>query len=93
MRRDVEQALQIMQGNDPAALEKAIESLQDTVFSFSMKVCGHPQDAEDTMQDVLIKLLPLPAYVSTIRRRSRSGCTKSRATAASSTGAAQTELA
>jgi RNA polymerase sigma-70 factor, ECF subfamily len=58
MRRDVEQALQIMQGNDPAALEKAIESLQDTVFSFCMKVCGHPQDAEDTMQDVLIKLLP-----------------------------------
>jgi len=38
MRRDVEQALQIMQGNAPAALEKAIESLQDTVFSFSMRL-------------------------------------------------------
>ena len=27
--------------------------LQKTVYSFSMKVCGHPEDAEDTMQEVL----------------------------------------
>jgi RNA polymerase sigma-70 factor (ECF subfamily) len=27
--------------------------LQNTVYSFSMKVCGHRQDAEDTMQEVL----------------------------------------
>ena len=28
-----------------------------------MKVCGHPQDAEDTTQDVLIKSLPyLPKF-------------------------------
>jgi RNA polymerase sigma-70 factor (ECF subfamily) len=36
-------------------VEEALPLLQDTVFSFSMKVCGHREDAEDTMQDVLLK--------------------------------------
>jgi RNA polymerase sigma-70 factor (ECF subfamily) len=58
MRGDVEQALKYMQGKDPTAIEKAIAILQDTVFSFSMKVCGHPEDAEDTMQHVLMKSMP-----------------------------------
>ena len=31
--------------------------LQNTVYSFSMKVCGHPEDAEDTMQEVLFRSL------------------------------------
>ena len=31
--------------------------LQNTVYSFSMKVCGHPEDAEDTMQEVLSRSL------------------------------------
>ncbi len=31
--------------------------LQHTVYSFSMKVCGHPEDAEDTMQEVLSRSL------------------------------------
>ena len=31
-----------------------LELLQGTVFSFSMQVCGQRQDAEDTMQDVLV---------------------------------------
>src|SRR5664279_3381706 len=58
MRGDVEQALEYMQGTDSAAIEKAISLLQDTVYSFSMKVCGHPEDAEDTMQYVLMKSMP-----------------------------------
>jgi len=32
--------------------------LQNTIFSFSMKVCGQRQDAEDTMQEVLLKSVP-----------------------------------
>jgi RNA polymerase sigma-70 factor (ECF subfamily) len=36
-------------------LEEALALLQKTVFSFSMKVCGQRQDAEDTMQEVLLK--------------------------------------
>ncbi len=39
-------------------MEKALTLLQDTVFSFSMKVCGHVQDAEDTAQDVLLQSIP-----------------------------------
>jgi RNA polymerase sigma-70 factor (ECF subfamily) len=65
MRGDVEQALEYMQGEDPAAVEKAISILQNTVYSFSMKVCGHPEDAEDTMQEGLVKLMPyLPKFES-----------------------------
>jgi RNA polymerase sigma-70 factor (ECF subfamily) len=58
MRGDVEQAIELMQGADPVAIEKAIAILQDTVFAFSMKVCGNPEDAEDTMQHVLMKSMP-----------------------------------
>lgn len=48
---------------DPQALDQALELLQNTVFSFSMKVCGHREDAEDTMQDVLLKTVPnLPRF-------------------------------
>ncbi len=59
MRSEIEQAIQLLrQGND-GALEQALALLQDTVFSFSMRVCGQPQDAEDTMQEVLVKSVPL----------------------------------
>ena len=65
MRGDVERALQLIQSNESSSVEQAIGLLQDTVFSFSMKVCGHPQDAEDTMQEVLLKSLPyLPKFDS-----------------------------
>ena len=49
--------------NRPEAIDEALALLQNTVYSFSMKVCGHPEDAEDTMQEVLVKLLPyLPKF-------------------------------
>jgi RNA polymerase sigma-70 factor (ECF subfamily) len=63
MRADVEQALELIHSNESSSIERALGLLQNTVFSFSMKVCGHPQDAEDTMQDVLLKSLPyLPKF-------------------------------
>ena len=43
--------------NTPESVEEAIGLLQNTVYSFSMKVCGHPEDAEDTMQEVLSRSL------------------------------------
>lgn len=65
MRSDVEQAVDLLQVGDPDALEKALELLQRSVFAFSMRVCGQRQDAEDTMQEVLIKALPyLPKFTS-----------------------------
>ena len=63
MRSDLERALQLIQSKESSSVEQALGLLQNTVFSFSMKVCGHPQDAEDTMQDVLMKSLSyLPKF-------------------------------
>ena len=46
-------------------MEEALALLQKTVFSFSMKVCGQRQDAEDTMQEVLFQSVPnLPKFDS-----------------------------
>jgi RNA polymerase sigma-70 factor (ECF subfamily) len=65
MRKEIEQAVALLETKDPKALEHALELLQGTVFSFSMKVCGQREDAEDTVQDVLIKALPyLPKFES-----------------------------
>lgn len=65
MRSEIEQAVQLIQSNDPKSLEEALALLQNTVFSFSMKVCGQRQDAENTMQEVLLKSVPnLPKFDS-----------------------------
>jgi RNA polymerase sigma-70 factor, ECF subfamily len=65
VRPEIEQVLQLIQRKDPESLEEALALLQNTVFSFSMKVCGQRQDAEDTMQEVLLKSVPnLPKFDS-----------------------------
>ncbi len=65
MRAEIEEAVRLLQRGDEASLEQALELLQNTVFSFSMRVCGHRQDAEDTMQEVLLKSVPqLPKFDS-----------------------------
>ena len=65
MRPEIEQVVQLIQRKDPKSLEEALALLQTTVFSFSMKVCGQRQDAEDTMQEVLFKSIPyLPKFDS-----------------------------
>jgi RNA polymerase sigma-70 factor (ECF subfamily) len=58
MRADIAKAFELLQSGNPAHMEQALELLQNTVFSFSMTVCGHREDAEDTMQDVLVKAIP-----------------------------------
>ncbi|MGB8474791.1 MAG: sigma-70 family RNA polymerase sigma factor [Candidatus Acidiferrum sp.] len=63
MRPEIEQAVQLIQRKDPKSLEEALSLLQATVFSFSMRVCGQRQDAEDTMQEVLLKSVAyLPGF-------------------------------
>jgi len=47
----VERALKWLQSGEPSGVERAIDVLQGVVFSFGMKVCGHPADAEDTAQE------------------------------------------
>ncbi|MDI3253370.1 MAG: sigma-70 family RNA polymerase sigma factor [Bacillota bacterium] len=58
MRPELEQAVTYLQKPGPQNVQEAIRLLQQTLFSFSMKICGHHQDAEDTMQDVLVSSLP-----------------------------------
>jgi RNA polymerase sigma-70 factor (ECF subfamily) len=63
VRPEIEQVVQLIQRKDSQSLEEALALLQKTVFSFSMKVCGQRQDAEDTMQEVLLKSVPnLPKF-------------------------------
>src|ERR1017187_8678961 len=57
MRPELIRATDLLRRNTPEAVEKAIGLLQNTVYSFSMKVCGHPEDTEDTMQEVLFRSL------------------------------------
>ncbi|MDR3776439.1 MAG: sigma-70 family RNA polymerase sigma factor [Terracidiphilus sp.] len=57
MRPELTQAADLLRRNTPESIEEAIGLLQNTVYSFSMKVCGHPEDAEDTMQEVLYRSL------------------------------------
>jgi RNA polymerase sigma-70 factor (ECF subfamily) len=58
MRPEIEQTVLLLRRGDDAALEQALALLQNTVFSFSMRVCGQREDAEDTMQEVLVKSVP-----------------------------------
>jgi RNA polymerase sigma-70 factor, ECF subfamily len=63
MRSDIDEAIALLKGGGDDSLEKAVALLQQAVFAFGMRVCGQRQDAEDTMQEVLIKALPyLPKF-------------------------------
>jgi RNA polymerase sigma-70 factor, ECF subfamily len=65
VRPEIDQVVQLIQRKDSKSLEEALALLQKTVFSFSMKVCGQRQDAEDTMQEVLLKSVAnLPKFDS-----------------------------
>jgi len=57
MRAEVEQAIEALQKSQPGATEQALTLLQQTVFSFSMKVCGQREDAEDTTQETLLRAI------------------------------------
>jgi len=40
---------------DRAAMERLLVRAQETAYRFSLLVCGHPEDAEDVMQESLLK--------------------------------------
>ncbi len=88
MRPELIQASNLLRSNTPEAIAEAIGLLQNTVYSFSMKMCGHREDAEDTSQEVLfrsLKHLPklqdpsaLAAWLYTV---TRNRCRRLRSTA------------
>jgi len=42
-------------GGDRPAMERLLVRAQEVAYRFSLLVCGHPEDAEDVMQDALLK--------------------------------------
>ncbi len=50
-------------GGDRDAMERLLMRAQEVAYRFSLLVCGHPEDAEDVMQDALLKTY---RYVSRI---------------------------
>jgi len=42
-------------GGDRDAMERLLMRAQEVAYRFSLLVCGHPQDAEDVMQDALLQ--------------------------------------
>ena len=63
MRPEIEEAVHLLKTGDDRNLEEALSLLQSTIFSFSMRMCGQREDAEDTMQEVLLKSVPqLPKF-------------------------------
>ena len=49
---------------DRDAMERLLMRAQEVAYRFSLLVCGHPEDAEDVMQDALLKTF---RYVRRIR--------------------------
>ncbi len=64
MRPELTEAAKLLRSDRPEAVAEAIQLLQQTVYSFSMKLCGHPEDAEDTAQEVLVRSLPHLAKIN-----------------------------
>lgn len=51
-------------GGDPAAMERLLTGVQEVAWRFSVAVCGHADDAEDAMQEALLKTY---RYTTSIR--------------------------
>ena len=58
MRTELKRAIAELRNDDPESMERALALVQQTAFSFSMKVCGHREDAEDAAQETLIRAVP-----------------------------------
>jgi len=67
VKADVERAVELLREGRPESVGAALQLLQDTVFSFSMRVCGHREDAEDTMQETLLRVAPMLKKIPSAR--------------------------
>jgi RNA polymerase sigma-70 factor, ECF subfamily len=50
-------------GGDPSAMEQLLMRAQEVAYRFSLLVCGQPEDAEDVMQDALLKTYQHVAHI------------------------------
>jgi len=63
-RADYAQLVRASAAGDREAMERLLMRAQEVAYRFSLLVCGHPQDAEDVMQEALLKTY---RYVSRIK--------------------------
>jgi RNA polymerase sigma-70 factor (ECF subfamily) len=49
---------------DRDAMERLLVRAQEVAYRFSLLVCGHPEDAEDVMQEALLKTYQHVAHIS-----------------------------
>jgi RNA polymerase sigma-70 factor (ECF subfamily) len=52
---DYETLLRAAQGGSQAAMERLLMKTQEIAYRFSLLVCGHADDADDAMQEALLK--------------------------------------
>ena len=52
---------------DKKALETLLLSVQDMLYNLSLRMLGSPQDAEDAVQEIMIKII---TQLSTFRKES-----------------------
>jgi RNA polymerase sigma-70 factor (ECF subfamily) len=52
---DYASLLQAAQGGNQAAMERLLMRAQEIAYRFSLLVCGHADDADDAMQEALLK--------------------------------------
>lgn len=53
---EAEELLARVRSGDEAALSEVLEQVQQQVYRFGMRVCSHPEDAEDVLQETLLTL-------------------------------------
>lgn len=61
---ELQRAFAELQAGGPAGAERALALLHDTAFRFSMRVCGHREDAEDNAQETLLRTTPVLAKMT-----------------------------
>lgn len=49
-----EEILLAVQRNEPGAFDRFAKEFADRIYAFSMRMCGHREDAEDVLQDTLV---------------------------------------
>ena len=54
---DVEALLQRVKAGDPSAVEELCDSVRDDIYGLAMRMLGHPADAEDATQEILILIV------------------------------------
>ncbi len=53
---ETDRLLDAVRAGDDAALEALLEAVQPQVYRFGMRLCAHPEDAEDVLQETLLTL-------------------------------------